>query len=90
METHPKEKNKARRNGIWGNGCNFRWGWPRGRLTEEVTAEQRPGGGERVSQAAIWSRALQAESKGPKVRACLLCSKNRKEASVSEKCVGGR
>lgn len=53
-----------------------------------MIAEPRPGGGERVSQAAIWRRTFQSESKGPKARACLMGSRNSKEASVSEKCVG--
>lgn len=55
--------------GYGGMGYNlqFQIGWPRGNLTEKVTAEQRPGGGERVSQADIWRRAFQAESKSPKV-----------------------
>lgn len=53
-----------------------------------MTAEQRPGGGGRVSQAAIQRRAFQAENKGLKVRACLMGSQNSKEASVSEKCWG--
>lgn len=68
MVIHPKENIKqVRRDGMWGE-----WVTILDRVAKrkphhkKATAEQRPGGGERMSQAAIWRRAFQAESKGSK------------------------